>query len=32
MAGSIGGCVLASPFFDFEPMSDEAENCPFVRP
>ena len=30
--GSIGGCWLGSPFFDFEPMSADAENCPLVRP
>jgi hypothetical protein len=26
MTGSIGACAFASPFFDFEPMSAEAEN------
>src|SRR5678816_2095453 len=30
--GSIGGCTFASPFFDVEPMSADAENWPFVRP
>jgi hypothetical protein len=31
-AGSIGDCSLASPRFDVEPTSADAENCPFVRP
>ena len=30
--GSIGGCTFASPFFDFDPTSDDAENWPLVRP
>ncbi len=30
--GSIGCCSLASPFFDFEPTSAEAENWPLVSP
>src|SRR5579863_1586824 len=30
--GSIGGCVLASPFLAVVPRSAEAENCPLVRP
>ena len=30
--GSIGGWRFASPFLDFEPMSDDAENCPLVSP
>ncbi len=32
MTGSMGGWVLASPFFDLEPTSAEAENWPLVRP
>src|SRR5258706_553743 len=32
MTGSIGGWVFGSPRFDFDPMSVDAENCPFVRP
>src|SRR5688500_14715976 len=32
ITGSMGACWFGSPFFDFEPTSAEAENCPFVRP
>jgi hypothetical protein len=30
--GSMGACSFASPRFDVEPTSADAENCPFVRP
>ena len=30
--GSIGGCTLASPRFDFDPTSADAENWPLVSP
>ena len=30
--GSMGPCWFTSPFFDFDPTSAEAENCPFVSP
>ena len=30
--GSIGGCTLASPFFEVLPMSADAENWPLVSP
>ena len=29
---SIGSSLLIAPFFDFEPLSEVAENWPLVRP